>query len=304
MSTELAIKVERILYPRDDDATDTGKAWYILKTDSGTAKGEIGWRPADNERLRLSGAWGIYKGERQFSFKVALPDVPVTARDVLRYICDRTVGLGPAMESAIYARWGDDWIAAIEPHIIPRLSGVKFLALRDAMDEFERERVKAESISWLMARGATPNLSTAAWSTWGAEMPGIVQADCYRLAEIEYRGFGDIDGSIRRAFEIADDDPRRMAAVVLYVVKQSVATGNTVMTWGDLYQSACRYVGDIYGPLITEAVAVMLQDGTLHGWPDAMLIARRQDFDDESAILAWADMACELTTTTTEDVEL
>ena len=295
--TELHITVERILYPRESDAGDTGKDWYILKTDAGTAKGPISWRPANSERLRLGGAWGIYKGERQFIFRSALPDVPVSPRDVLRYICHRTTGIGPAMESAIYAQWGDDWIAAAEPQIIPRLTGAIYLSLCDAISDFQRNQVKADAIAWLMARGATPNLSTAAWAQWGHEMPGIVQSDCYRLAEIEYRGFNDIDDNIRRAFDISDDDPRRMTAVVLYCVGQCVDIGNTVMTWPELHQAACRFVGDQYSALLTDAVARMLQDDTLYGWPDPQLIARRQDYDDESKILAWADAGCCNTTT-------
>lgn len=297
--SELAVQVKRVMYPRE--SADVAKAWYILQTDSGTAKGEIGWRPADNERLRLSGAWGIYNGERQFSFTSALPDVPVSARDILRYICERTVGLGPVMETAIYERWGDDWIDDVAPNIVPRLSGARYLALRDAISEFQRERVKADSIAWLMARGATPNLSTAAWAKWEHEMPGIVNSDCYRLAEIEHRGFGDIDNGIRRAFEIEDDDPRRMAAVISYCVKRSVDTGNTVVTWLELHRAACDFVGDQYSALITDAVAEMLRDGALHGWPEPQLIARRQDFEDESEILAWADAGCCNTTTGDDD---
>ena len=287
--TELAITVERILYPRESDAAGNGKDWYILKTDAGTAKGPIAWRPANNERLKLGGAWGIYKGERQFIFRSALPDVPVSPRDILRYICDRSSGIGAAIESAIYAEWGDDWIALLAPKVIPRLSGAKYLALRDALDSIEGDRVKAESIAWLMARGATQNLATAAWAKWITEMPGIVQADCYRLAEIQYRGFRDIDDGIRRHFNIGDDDPRRMAAVVWYCIGQSVNAGNTVVTWPELHAAACQYVGNQYSGLVVDAVAQMIQAGTLHGWPDTQLIARRQDYEDERAILAWAD---------------
>jgi hypothetical protein len=173
----LAVTVKRTFYPKHDAAWD-GPTWCILSTDSGTAKGELGWRPRDGERLRLTGRWSVYNGEREYQFRAAVPDVPVHPRDQLRYVCDTTPGLGDAMEAAIYDAWGDEWIAMAEPGVVPRLAGKTYQALRDGIAQFEREREKAEAIAWLMGKGATPKLAAAAWAEWELRTIGIVRADC------------------------------------------------------------------------------------------------------------------------------
>ena len=136
--TTLNVTVSRVAYP---PATAETENWYILLTDIGVCKGRISWRPRENEQLILDGENSVYKGSKEFAFKSARLDVPTNSRDQLRYVCNRTQGLGPAAESLIWEQMGAKWMDVSEG-VVPRLTGkvyqnfrVQLESLRDKSEE-------------------------------------------------------------------------------------------------------------------------------------------------------------------------
>ena len=96
---ELKVKVKHVRFPRPSVADDEpGNLWYVIDTDRGCISGECGWRPKDGEQLKLEGKMGTYQGQPQFKFTGAMIDIPVVPRDQLKYVAERTAGVGPAME--------------------------------------------------------------------------------------------------------------------------------------------------------------------------------------------------------------
>lgn len=283
---ELCVVVDRKLHPKSDDIEPV--QWYILMTDHGVVKGTVQWLPKKGERLKLQGRWGTYKGSRQFEFDVAIPDIPVTSRDQLHYVCETTCGIGPSLEKAIYEQWGDDWIECTEPDVLPRLSGELYSTFRDRISEVLREKEKSEIIAWMLTCGATTNLAAAAWEKWKTATVGVVTNDCYRLAELENRGFNDVDKLIRFHFNITDGDPRRISAAISYTINKLCDDGSTVVEWERLYHEVAGLVGYQYQDVIIASVAEMFSSKRLIAFPSACMSTAR-DYNNELSI--WSFVA-------------
>ena len=102
-----------------------------------------------------------------------------------------------------------------------------FEMFREKIREFDSDNEKAEVIAWLEDKGLSQAFAGAAWDKFRSDTAGVVNANCYRLAEVPGYGFSAVDGEIRRRFEIADDDPRRIRAGVYAAMDQISENGDT-----------------------------------------------------------------------------
>jgi exodeoxyribonuclease V alpha subunit len=275
--------VERILYPA---APDSGAAWYVLSTDVGKASGTMGWRPDAGQAVTLSGEWGAYKGERQFRFRSAVPNVPADPRDLLRYACTRTKGIGPALCDAIWAACGPEW-RHVQAGQVPRLSVALCEALQDTARALDTEREQTQAIAWLMGHGATDTMAATAWETWKTDTVARVLANPYALTDLPHYGFAHVDTRIRPSFEIGDADPRRIRAGILYALRQATADGSTVVRWSVLARSAREYLGPHDALILAEGKA-LLASGALVGFADSGRVALREDYEAENIIWRFA----------------
>lgn len=278
----LNITVNRVIYPA---STSEPEAWYILATDQGKAKGRMAWRPRDGEALILDGEWAVYKGEREFAFKTARLDVPTSPRDQLHYVCTRTTGLGPAMEAMIWDRAGAEW-AGIAEGAVPRLNGKLYANFRLQIEALQTTAAEAAVIAALMGKGATLNMAAKAWAMWKEETLGVVNADCYRLAELDGYSFRDVDNRVRREYGIGDSDPRRIKAAVVYTLRRLTDGGDTVALWADLFAQATGMLGG-YADEIGDCTRGLFEDGTLKAFPDSEGVSLAADWKAENEIWNW-----------------
>lgn len=299
MAESLQITVERVLYPKPD-ADWLDDQFCILATDTVKSVGVMPWRPRDGERLRLGGEFGVYQGTRQFQFVSAVPDIPIDPRDQLSYICAITPGLGPSLERSIFETWGNDWIDRIAPDVVPRLTGKKFGDLIEAIHGFERERERAEAITYLMGIGATPKLSAAAWSEWGRDTIGVVRSNCYRLAELPGRSFADVDRqrtdkdgtghtAIRHMFDIGDEDPRRLHAALLYAMDRISSGGATLVAWGELCNEFASLIGEGLRGLATATADIAIDNKTIVVVHSAGAVAAARDWQNAADIWGYIE---------------
>ena len=279
---ELPCTVTRVAYPPATDAT-TGPAWFILATDRGTAKGKMSWRPRDGEALILFGEFTEYRGAKEFTFDVARLHVPKDARAQLRYTIERTSGAGTSLEDAIWAHSGAAW-RSIQPGAVPRLGGALYERFRLSVEALEQNEVQAEVVGSLMGKGCTPNMAQAAFDKWKGETLGVVQADPFRLAELEGYGFKIVDNGIRQAYGIEDKDMRRIKAAVIHSLRRLTDNGSTVVAWGELFSHACGALGG-YEDLVSDATGELFRAGTLKGFEhDGGFFALAGDFRAENDI--------------------
>lgn len=291
MPEELRITVDRVCYPPE---STEGAKWFIIAATvklpedseqdemSVTVKGEMGWRPKPQERLKLSGKWATYQGKREFKFASATLDLPTDSRGLLHYVCEMASGVGASMEAQIWDLMGERW-ADIQERALPRLSGRVYQNFMEAIERAEADREKGAAIAQLLAAGATMNLATAAWEMWGDATLGKVASDPYCLAHLRNFGFADVDGRIRVHYGIGDSDPRRIRAAIVYVLKQITDGGSTLVTWDALNKACLAKLGG-YQALITAAVREMFEEGTLIGFREVGCLALARDHANERLI--------------------
>jgi exodeoxyribonuclease V alpha subunit len=280
----IPIEVERVLYPAE---TVEGARWFILscRDEKGVeiiCKGDMPWRPRPKEPLRLTGEYTVYQGKRQFKFKEAMLNMPTDSRGLLRYVCELAKGVGPALEALIWEARGDTW-AAIQDGEIPRLSGKVYHSLMEALEVAEADRKKSATIAELMRAGCSVKMATAAFEQWSGNALGVVVSDPYRLAELPNYGFSDVDGDIRLFYGISDDDPRRIRAAVVYVLRQITGSGSTVVRWEHLHAACIEKLGG-FAKLIVEQVRLMFGEGTLRGFEKSRNVSLAKDYKNELTI--------------------
>ena len=269
----LDVEVNRVLYP----PPATEGEFFVLLTDRTKCSGKMKWRPEKGERLRLEGEWTSYRGERNFKFSSAIPNVPVDPRDQLRYACDRAVGFGPVLEQLIWSAYADNWRAA-EVGSVKGFTAVKSLALQEAVSAVDLEADKSQAIGWLMGKGATVNMATSAYEEWKKETIGVAQANPFRLADLPNYSFVDVDGSIREAFGIGMNDRRRIRAAIVYKLKKLTSGGSTVIDWNTLSFAVCELVGADLVKMVSDETAEMFEDKSLVGFSGSQSISLKDDY--------------------------
>lgn len=283
--SELAVIVNRVAFP---PATDTCAKWYILQTDKGTAKGKMSFRPKDLESIVLFGEWTVYRGNKEFKFDGARLNVPANPRDQLRYVIERTPGAGSAIEDLVWEHSGANW-KAIKAGEVPRLNGALYERFQNQISMLSQNEAQAEVVGALLGKGCTPAMAQKAFDQWKGETLGVVNSDPFRLAELDGYGFSHVDKGIRQCYDIADDDPRRISAAVVYSLRRLTDTGSTVVAWQDLFASACAALGG-YDNLVFEATKELLKVGTLKGFNHGEgFISLSSDYRAEEAIWNFAN---------------
>ena len=285
--TQLTARVERVPYPREGIPID-GPTWMIVVTDATTCKGKLPYRPDPGDTLMFSGRWTTYQGNREFAFQDAMLCVPENERDKLHYVVTRTIGMGPAMEDAIWQAKGDAW-RELAVGDIPRLSAETLVEFMQQATTLQSKVAEVETVATLMGKGATQAMAQAAWKKWEHDTLGLVAKDPYQLAELGNYGFGDVDKRIRREYGIGDDDPRRMKAATLYAMRRLTSDGDTVVEWKALRDEAVGMVANAKG--VVDATRTMLEDGRLCRVQGSSLLCLADDWKNESDIIEWMEGA-------------
>lgn len=263
-----------------------GSFFVILQTASGCCKGFMRWEPVEGERVNLVGEYEIYKGERQFKFNSAAPDIPDDPRARLHYVCEIAAGIGPATEELVWETWGAKWEESAEPGVVKGLSGAKWEAFRDARGKLSQNQAQVQVITWCLSKGMTWNQADRAWETWKADTMAVVSADPYKISELPRYGYTDADKVARSAFGIQEHDQRRIKAGIRYLMAQICEGGSTVVSWSrELLPKATTLFGIIYEDEIIEAAADMMRSGALVGFDDDDTLATAEAHRAEMDIL-------------------
>ena len=282
MTDTLNIEVRRILYPSPEKGGD----FYILQTNLGKCVGAMKKRPEPGERLSLTGEWQANRGEREWKFTAATPNVPTNPRDMLEYAATRAKGIGPAMVTMLWERYGADW-QQFEAGAVPGLSETKAAALREAVNLMTVEAEKSKAIGWLMGKGASLIMATAAFERWKGETIGVAMGNCYRLADLDGFSFVHVDGKIRESFGIALDDRKRIRAAILYRLRQLTNGGSTVVEWKSVKGVVIALVGPHLVRAVAEECRDLFKEGRLVGFEESQGIALRADYDAEVGIMEY-----------------
>jgi exodeoxyribonuclease V alpha subunit len=181
--------------------------------------------------LTVEGDWqpnpGSYGGT-QFRAKTARLYLPADPAELLAYAVRRTPGMGPAAQMRIWSLAGEHW-REVDIKQVPGLTSATRGYWAQTLAEIERDSVQSETLAYLTERGCTERQAALAWREWDRDARSVVTADPYRLTDLPGVGYRHVDDHVRAHYSIADDDPRRLRACLVYLTEQALdATGETV----------------------------------------------------------------------------
>ncbi|MBV9849267.1 MAG: ATP-dependent RecD-like DNA helicase [Armatimonadetes bacterium] len=204
--------------------------------------------PVVGESLVCYGTW-THHPQWGRQMQVARYEVvrPATAFAIEKYLGSGMIkGIGPVMAKRIVDKFGEEALDIIEhkPQKLRQIHGIGDKKLDRIKQAWQDQREVKNIMLFLQSHGVSPAYAVKIYKTYGSKAIEVVEKNPYQLAADIYGiGFKSAD-KIARALGIAEDDPRRIQAGVVYVLNEAVETGgNAYLTEDELTRKANEILG-------------------------------------------------------------
>lgn len=196
------------------------------------AVGDLG-EVAPGETLRLRGSFVEHRSHGlQFDIRSFAPLLPSTERGIVRYLGSGLIkGVGPALAERLVARFGTRTLDVIttESARLRDVSGIGQQRAEAIAEALRARRAEAEGLTFLHGLGLGPAMARRVLRKYGASAARVLRDDPYRVAEeLPGVGFQTAD-QIGRALGIGEQDPRRIAGIVLHLIGRAADEGHTYL---------------------------------------------------------------------------
>ncbi len=241
---ELCGSVERVVFRNDDNG------WTVIElgTEEELHK-VVGVLPAVSagEHLRLLGYWVEHPSfGRQFRAEHCEACLLTGASAILQYLSSGAVkGIGPATAARIVEKFGDATLQIMEqePQRLTELRGISAEKARKIGEAFASQYGLREVMMTFAPYGLTSNEAVRCWKRWGAAAVRTILDNPYLLCSPGlYIGFDRAD-AICRSMHGEPDDPRRLEAGMLYILRHNLGNGHTCLPADKLIPTAASLLG-------------------------------------------------------------
>ncbi|MCH2110404.1 MAG: AAA family ATPase, partial [Polyangiaceae bacterium] len=166
-----------------------------------------------------------------------VPMIPSTLDGLEKYLGSGVIPrIGPGFAKRIVQYFGKETLAVLdeEPHRLREVTGLGESRVREIMEGWAEHRALSNVLLALQAHGASPGLAGKIVDTFGEKAPAIVQNEPYRLAlEVPSVGFLTAD-ALARAQGLSRDDPQRVVAGLLHILRKEAEKGHCFCERHDL----------------------------------------------------------------------
>lgn len=222
--------VERVTFRNGDNG------WTVLDVSAANGLHKVVGVLPDvgvGETVRFTGDWVEHPSFGvQFRATACEHTLPQDADGILRYLSSGAIkGIGPTTAAWIVKKFGEDTLRVLEQEPM-RLSEIKGITAKRAAaigKEFAEQFGLREVILAFSGYGLTANEAMRCWKKWGSATVDRVRENPYSLCESGlYIGF-ERANDIAARMDVQPDDPRRVAAGVLYVLRHNTGNGHTCL---------------------------------------------------------------------------
>ncbi len=248
--------IERITFHNEENGYTVARLLPPNARDVITILGNFS-NPVVGESLLCHGTWTRHPQWGK-QMQVARYEVvrPATAFAIEKYLGSGMVkGVGPVTAKRIVNKFGDEALDIIEHHPgkLLEVPGIGAKTLAKITQAWKDQREIRNIMLFLQAHGVSPAYAVKIYRAYGGKSIEVVEKNPYQLAsDIWGIGFKSAD-KIARAIGIAEDDPRRIEAGVVYVLNEAVESGgNAYLTEKELTDKATEIlgVGDVAAALL------------------------------------------------------
>ncbi|MBE6769043.1 MAG: ATP-dependent RecD-like DNA helicase [Ruminococcaceae bacterium] len=236
--------VERVVFRNDQNG------WTVLDVSAaGGLHKVVGVMPdvQTGESVKLQGEWVDHpQFGVQFRADSYEHSLPQDADGVLRYLSSGAIkGVGVATAAAIVKKFGDDTIRILEqePMRLKEIRGITAARAAAIGKEFAAQFGLREVILAFSGYGLTANEAMRCWKKWGRMTVDTIRENPYNLCEHSlYIGF-ERANEIAARMDILPEDPRRVEAGVLYVLRHNSGNGHTCLPFQKLVTVTAGLLG-------------------------------------------------------------
>ncbi len=210
------------------------------------------------EQLKLTGEWVEHpKFGRQFRAFSCEQYLPNDSDAVFRYLASGAIkGVGPATAASMVERFGDDTLRILEeqPERLCEIKGITAARAEKIAKEYREQFGLREVILAFSGYGLTQQEALRCWKRWGMATVDTIRKNPYLLcASGLYISFERAD-AICMEMDRAADDPRRLEAGLIHVLRHNLQNGHTCLPADKLLAATSQMLG-----VHTERVAETLQ---------------------------------------------
>lgn len=236
--------------------------------------------------------WGTWTKHPEYGKQLAVTaydkELPTKSADILRYLSSKSIkGVGPATALKIVNRFGAETFDVLESHPewlsdIPGITRKKAAAIGRAF----AEQAQLRDLMTLCAGYISSPQITRVFETWGDNAVSFIRQDPYRLCK-EVHGIPfDRADELAKQLGIADDDPIRVRAAILYVLRNAASVrGHTCLPREELVDGVTEKAG-LTEERVREGIETALREGSivLRTWAGRDLIYTKENDEAEQTV--------------------
>lgn len=239
----------------DGDITITGTMPALAAGESVRVQGELIFHPKYGEQFQVSG------------FSVITPS---SKSAIYAYLASGVIDkIGPKLAENIVDLFGEDTLRVMkeEPERLLSVRGIGKKTLQIISASFEKQAESREIMLFLQSLGITPHLATKIYRAYGDRTRAVIRENPYRLTEdVIGIGFRKAD-EIARENAIGPDDPFRIKAGILYVLREAGQREGHSCLPEPVLLSRTREILGVSEELVLEQIFALRLQTELH-WED------------------------------------
>ncbi len=228
--------------------------------------------PTTGERLMITGHWVSHSSYgKQFEAEFLERLLPDTREDILEYLSSRAVkGIGPKTAQKIVARFGEESLTILDtaPERLAEISGISLAKAREMGENYRNQVGIRRLIEFMTTNHLPAELAVRSYKLYGDSALEMIRSNPYILTQTEISGpFGATD-ALGKKLGISGDDPRRVDAGIMWLLKASRDNGHCFLPEDRLFSGAMHLLGT-EGECIQEGVLRLQSLGILSvegGW--------------------------------------
>ena len=218
--------------------------------------------PVVGERLMVTGKWSTHSSYgRQFEAEFLERLMPQSAPEIITYLSGRVIkGIGPKMANRIVSHFGDQTLVVMErePERLAEISGISDKRAQEIGEEFRLQVGMRHLMEFFSLHNLPAELAVKTYKRYGETAIDLLYDDPYLLMDEELEApFGAVD---RFAIDmgVSADDPRRIAAGVLFELRYNLTAGHSFLPEQKLIPATAQLL-DVTAEAVENSIAQLLE---------------------------------------------